>query len=102
MAEKLSKNLVSPARQLEQRLMDLDAQHYATKGWEVLPEHAGPMPTLYNVNTGEWDEVTPTQGKLLGVPIGKPVDSRVLSRMWRGGPEYPGTAPWWLNKESTT
>lgn len=84
MADKL--NPVSPARKLAAKLNDLEAQHRATGGWEELPAHSGPMPTIYNVGTGEWDEVTPAYGKLMGVPLGKPMtDPAILDRMWRGG-----------------
>jgi hypothetical protein len=48
MADKLDP--VSPARKLQQQLNDLEAQHAATGGWETLPQHSGPMPTIYNVN----------------------------------------------------
>jgi hypothetical protein len=84
MADKF--NPMSPARKLQQQLNDLEAQHQARGGWEDLPQHAGPMPTLYNVGTGEWDQVTPDYGRLKGVPLGAPrVDPAMLNRMWRGG-----------------
>jgi hypothetical protein len=80
---------LSPARKLAQRLKDLEEQRLAG-GVPEIPQHAGPMPTIYNVNTGEWDEVEPMTGRLLGVPIGQPVDADILSRMWGG---RPGEAP---------
>jgi hypothetical protein len=100
MADKLQP--VSPARKLAQKLNDLEAQHYATGGWEDLPQHAGPMPTIYNVGTGEWDEVTPTFGRLKGIPLGSPrVDPAILNRMWRGGEPY-SYGGWDWSKEMGT
>ena len=82
----MAENL-SPARKLAQKLKDVKMQREAG-GVPKVPQHAGPLPTLYNVNTGEWEETTPMQAKLLQVPIGKPVDPAVLSRMWSGSRVY--------------
>ena len=75
---------VSPAIKLAQKLKDLERQRQAG-GVPQIPQYGGPMPTLYNVNTGEWEESSPMQAELLGVPIGAPMDPAILSRMWRGG-----------------
>lgn len=94
MAEKLNKNLVSPAVQLEQKVRDLEEQRAVEQAMGA-PESVGiedavnaarsvgPRPTILNVNTGEWEEVMPSQGRLRGVPIGPP-NPAVLNRMWRG------------------
>ena len=90
MPKKISKNLVNRAKQLSQRTIEATRQREAREYYgepEFAPEdvkNAGPLPTLYNVNTGEWEETTPSQAELLGAPIGPPnVD--VLNKMWRSG-----------------
>jgi hypothetical protein len=76
---------LSPERKLAKKLNDLEAQHYARGGWEDLPQQAGPMPTIYNAGTGEWDEVTPDYGRLKNVPLGAPrADPAILNRMRSG------------------
>lgn len=100
MPEKINRNLVSPARELSQRLNESWMQQDATK-YRVPQEigrqdaanalrYAGPKPTIYNVNTGEWEETNPTQARLLNVPIGPPSQS-ILDRMWRDS----GSQPYW-------
>lgn len=87
--------LVSPAIQLKQKVRDLDEQQAvaAQMGPEAVAggvedaanaaKYGGSRPTIYNVNTGQWDEVMPSQARLLGVPIGPP-NPAVLNKMWRG------------------
>ena len=94
MAEKLNKNLVSPARQLSQKARDMRQQRMAREYYGE-PESAealdivnaakvqGPMPTLYNVTTGEWNEVDPYQARTMHVPVGPP-NPEVWKRMWGG------------------
>lgn len=91
--------LVSPAAQLFQKSGDLKQQRTAREYYGE-PESVeasdivnaakvgGPMPTLYNVTTGEWNEVDPYQARTLGVPVGPP-SPNVLNRMWRGGTGIP-------------
>jgi hypothetical protein len=62
---------LSPARVLAQKLRDQQMQREAG-GVAEIPQYAGPMPTLYNVNSGQWEQTTPMQAQLLGVPIGAP------------------------------
>jgi hypothetical protein len=83
---------LSPARRLVQKLKDVERQREAG-GVPEIPKHAGPLPTLYNANAGEWEETTPMQAELLGVPIGSPMDPAILSRMWSGSRVY-GPAFW--------
>ena len=99
MAEKLNKNLVSPARQLSQKSRDLKEQRMAREFYGE-PESVeasdivnaaktmGPQPTLYNVTTGEWNEVNPYQARTMGVPVGPP-NPAILDRMWRDGMGKP-------------
>lgn len=89
----MNKNLVSPAAQFAQKVKDLDEQR-AVEESMGMPESvkiqdaanamksAGPRPTIYNVNTGEWEEVMPSQGRLRGIPLGPPNPS-IIDRMWR-------------------
>lgn len=99
----MNKNLVSPARQLSQKSRDLREQRMAREFYGE-PESVeasdianaakvgGPMPTLYNVTTGEWNEVDPYQARTMGVPLGPP-RSDIINKMWRNvGP--PFESPW--------
>jgi hypothetical protein len=93
----VTKNLVSPAKQLRQKANDLAAQREARQYYGV-PESAeaadlikasqiaGPRPTIYNATTGEWGEVDPYQARTFGVPIGPPIGDPIemLRRMWGG------------------
>lgn len=98
MAEKLNKNLVSPAVQLAQNVSDLEEQRavqqaMGTPEVEDAMRSVGPRPTILNVNTGEWEEVTPAQGRLRGVPLGPP-NPDIINRMWRNEGRVYGS-PWW-------
>lgn len=88
--DKISKNLVSPAIQLAQRISDLGQQKSGAE-YRGIPEFVpgdartvGPAPTIYNANTGEWEEVTPLEARLHGIPIGPP-SMDMLNRMFRPG-----------------
>jgi hypothetical protein len=84
--------LVSPARQLAQQVVVRGLPEAA--GVEDVVnavKYAGPRPTIYNVNTGEWDEVTPAQARLMGAPLGPPTPE-IINRMWRNGPVHE--SPW--------
>jgi hypothetical protein len=86
----ITKNLVSPARQLAQEASDLEQQKLGAE-YRGVPQFvpgdvrtAGPAPTLYNANTGEWDEVTPLEARLQDIPIGLP-SMDVLNKMFMPG-----------------
>jgi hypothetical protein len=88
--DKLSKNLVSPAKQLVQQAHDRGVQREMRERYgepETVPgdvqAFAGPRPTIYNAGTGEWEEVMPEEGRMRGIPIGPP-NPEVLKRMWGG------------------
>jgi hypothetical protein len=95
----MNKNLVSPARQLSQKSGDLKQQRMAREFYGD-PESVevsdiinaakvrGPMPTLLNVTTGEWNEVNPYQARTMGVPVGPP-NPDIINRMWRDGMVQP-------------
>jgi hypothetical protein len=54
-------------------------------------EPLGKLPIIFNVTTGQWEEVGPEEAEHeYGIPIGLPVDSNILNRMWGG---RPGEAP---------
>jgi hypothetical protein len=95
----MNRNFVSPARQLSQKARDLSQQRMAREHYGEAPtaeaediarasQVQGPMPTLYNVTTGEWNEVNPYQARTMGVPLGPP-NPAILNRMWRGEPLNP-------------
>ena len=96
MADKnINRNLVSPARQLSQEARDMSQQRMAREHYGEAPtaeaediaraaQVQGPMPTLLNVTTGEWNQVDPYQARTMGVPLGAP-SRDVLNRMWSGG-----------------
>ena len=72
----LSRNLVSPARQLSQRRSEGEQQRGGAR-YRGIPEFTardlqarGPAPTLYNANTGEWYEVTPMEARLHNIELG--------------------------------
>jgi hypothetical protein len=49
------------------------------------------LPIIFNVTTGQWEEVAPEEAEHeYGIPIGPPVDADILNRMWGG---RPGEAP---------
>jgi hypothetical protein len=112
MPKNISKNLVSPARELVQKTHDVGLQRGALPsvrlaGQELLnaetlkaqelqdvanaAKSTGPRPTIYNVNSGEWEEVMPEFGRVMQIPIGPPNPS-VLNRMWR---EKGSSDPYW-------
>jgi hypothetical protein len=88
--KKVTKKLVSPARQLSQGISDLGQQKLGAE-YRGIPEFvpgdartAGPAPTLYNANTGEWYEVTPFEARMHNIPLGPP-SMDVLNKMFMPG-----------------
>ena len=109
--KKVTEKLVSPARQLAQQASDLEQQRGGA-AYRGVPEFvpgdvqtAGPAPTLYNVNTGEWDEVTPLEARLHNIEIGGPAGpnpAEVWGRMWQPGATELGAPPFGWDQTSRT
>lgn len=85
--------LVSPATRLAKQVVVRGLPESAELEDAVnAAKYAGPRPTIYNVNSGEWDEVMPSQARLMGAPLGPPRPD-IINKMWRNvGPVHE--SPW--------